>query len=121
MTKELKWYEYSQNNSGGFLLEPAENLYVQAYTAKEADEVAESFGVYEDWEFESDCDCCGVRWTFNAPYEFVTPLNDAEVEYKLQRYSKYASSKTCPIWMKVYADGTVKTSNDEKVEECKTK
>lgn len=62
------WYEYSQNNSGGNHvyddnLGLSERVFVEADSAKEADEYAESIGIYFDGVDDGiDCDCCGDRW-----------------------------------------------------------
>lgn len=58
-----KYYEYSQNNSGGGFIEPAVKVYIAAESAKEADKVAIKNGIYFDGvDNEIDCDCCGDRW-----------------------------------------------------------
>lgn len=58
-----KFYEYDQNNSGGFFIEPATAVYVEADSAEEADRIAERHGVYFDGVVDGmDCGCCGDRW-----------------------------------------------------------
>lgn len=62
----LKWFEYSQNNSGGgFDHQPESGIgyavWVQARNAAEADSRAKSIGLYFDGE--GDCSCCGNRWS----------------------------------------------------------
>lgn len=62
------WYEYSQNNSGGNHVYDdnrglSEWVFIEADSAKEADEYAESIGIYFNGVDDSvDCDCCGDRW-----------------------------------------------------------
>lgn len=62
------WFEYSQNNSGGSHVYDdnrglAEWVFVEADSAKEADEYAESIGIYFNGvDDDMDCDCCGDRW-----------------------------------------------------------
>lgn len=60
----LKWFEYNQNNSGG-RFQADENVnhyvYIQAHTSNEANEKAESIGIYFDGA--GDCPCCGNRWS----------------------------------------------------------
>jgi hypothetical protein len=65
----LKWYEYSQNNSGGwFDIRPSEGIgasvWVQARNYEEANRRAEQIGLYWDGADEDgpDCSCCGDRW-----------------------------------------------------------
>lgn len=65
----LKWYEYSQNNSGGaFQHDESAGIgyavWVQARNAEEADQRAEGIGLYFDGE--GDCPCCGDRWYSKA-------------------------------------------------------
>ena len=59
----MKFYEYDQNNSGGRFRGPAYKVYIEAPSAKVADSIAESQGLYFDGcERGEDCDCCGDRW-----------------------------------------------------------
>lgn len=60
------FYAYTQNNSGGeFVVDDNVKHYViiEANSAKEADEKAESIGLYFDGvKNGKDCPCCGDRW-----------------------------------------------------------
>lgn len=59
----MAYYTFVQNNSGGFYRGPLYFI-VEASDADEANEVAESYGVYFDGcEKEEDCECCGDRWS----------------------------------------------------------
>lgn len=65
MEKNLNWYHYRQNNSGGSFDYDAQNgisinVYVQAAGPSEADDLAQEAGVYFDSAL--DCNCCGARW-----------------------------------------------------------
>lgn len=84
----LKWYEYSQNNSGGwFDIRPEEGIgasvWVQARNYQEANSRAEAIGLYFDGE--GDCSCCGDRWsdkwdesgTTREPYIWASWREDA--------------------------------------------
>lgn len=58
----LKWFEFSQNNSGGnFVVDEnvSEFVFVQAASAEDAIEIAEQFCDNGD-----SCECCGDRWSF---------------------------------------------------------
>ena len=72
MTNSMKWYSFSQNNSGGYFRGPR-HVVVQAVNAAMADATAESFaGVYFDGCSRGlDCACCGDRWsrTWDGEYE----------------------------------------------------
>ena len=62
------WFEYSQNNSGGSHVYDdnrglSEWVFIEADSAKEADEYAESIGIYFNGvDDDMDCGCCGDRW-----------------------------------------------------------
>jgi len=61
----LKWYEYSQNNSGGWFQHDEDAgigyaVWVQARNYEEANQRAKAIGLYFDGE--GDCSCCGDRW-----------------------------------------------------------
>jgi len=60
----MTWYRYQQNNSGGAYSDPAVELFVEAPSEDEADERAETVGVYFDGGARGmDCSCCGDRWS----------------------------------------------------------
>jgi hypothetical protein len=60
------YYEFKQNNSGGWFEindEVSIRVYIEANSASEANEIAETHGIYFDGCAEgTDCDCCGDRW-----------------------------------------------------------
>ena len=58
---EPRWYEFDQNNSGGFFKGPAHKVWVQALSVEEACTVAEDHGLY--FGGAGDCSCCGDRWS----------------------------------------------------------
>lgn len=62
----LKFYEYSQNNTGGSFVTDdklCHSLFIEANSSTEADEIAEGLGCYWNGVDEgSDCPCCGDRW-----------------------------------------------------------
>lgn len=71
---ELKWYEYDQNNSGGFFISNdsvAHTVLIQAANKRIADMVAQdTAGIYFDGCHDGrDCYCCGDRW-----YRAYAPL-----------------------------------------------
>jgi len=66
VTLPLRWFVFRQNNSGGSF-DYDENVgihvYIQATSAKEANNRAEAIGIYfNGCEDGRDCDCCGDRW-----------------------------------------------------------
>jgi hypothetical protein len=74
--RKLGWYKFSQNNSGGSHHsdeDVAQYVFIQAYSAKEANRLAENIGIYFDGSlWGRDCDCCGDRW--EPAYERETDL-----------------------------------------------
>ncbi len=63
---EVKYYDFSQNNSGGTFANDenvAENVIIAARNKDEANSRAESVGIYfNGCDDERDCECCGDRW-----------------------------------------------------------
>ena len=60
----MKFYTFSQNNSGGFFTGPAEYVIIEAQDAQDANRRAEEAGLYfNGCESGSDCPCCGDRWS----------------------------------------------------------
>tara|TARA_R110000824_G_scaffold161892_1_gene337395 strand:- start:2273 stop:2641 length:369 start_codon:yes stop_codon:yes gene_type:complete len=62
----LRWFTYQQNNSGGSFNKDSavdRNVFVQAPSADEANEIAVKIGIYFDGCSRGiDCSCCGDRW-----------------------------------------------------------
>jgi len=62
------FYTYRQNNSGGSFHTDLKSgitnyVIIEAKSADDADDRAESIGLYFDGcEKDMDCDCCGDRW-----------------------------------------------------------
>lgn len=71
--RELKFYEFSQNNSGGsFVVDDkvCHRLFVEAESEDEANSIAENLGCYWNGVDEgSDCPCCGDRWYSGYPID----------------------------------------------------
>jgi hypothetical protein len=67
-SKTNKFYMFRQNNPGGsFTFNAKEgigiNVIIEATSAKEANDKAESIGIYfNGCDRGIDCDCCGDRW-----------------------------------------------------------
>jgi hypothetical protein len=60
----MKFYHYSQNNSGGqFTGGMPHDLIIEAESAEDANRRAEDAGAYFDGVGDGqDCECCGDRW-----------------------------------------------------------
>jgi hypothetical protein len=114
--KELKWYEFSQNNSGGSFV-VNENLshrvYIQALDTASAISKAEDMGIYfNGCEDGRDRSCCGDRW--HEPYgEVKFPLeygNDL-IFKNIEEYAQYLADEygwTRPDIYLHYANGDKK-------------
>lgn len=59
----MKFFLFSQNNSGGSFAPPAYYVFIEAATPEEANRLAvEKAEIYFDPKCEIDCPCCGSRW-----------------------------------------------------------
>lgn len=68
------YYLYRQNNTHGFLESPALRVVVKADSPTEADRIAMENGVYFDYGFREDCECCGMRWQPASDYNATDTL-----------------------------------------------
>lgn len=63
IAESMKWFEFSQNNSGGYFIDNddvCETVFIQARNAREAVNMAEIlFEPYSEY-----CGCCGERWSY---------------------------------------------------------
>ena len=112
----LKWFEFNQNNSGGWFVVDknlCERLYIQAESQAESIAIAETLGVYFNGvENEIDCGCCGDRW--------YTPIENKEqerIEEIAQDWAIRYGSWTTPACRFFYADGSVKEIFGERKDE----
>lgn len=66
-TRNLKWFEFKQNNSGGYFKvddKVCNRLFIEAEDFDEAVYKAEELGCYWNGVSEGiDCPCCGDRWS----------------------------------------------------------
>lgn len=80
------FYHFHQNNSGGFLAEPACEVFIEADTAEEANAIGLENGIYFDGCSKNiDCNCCGDRWyrAFNGD----RLENEEELQAHIEAYS----------------------------------
>lgn len=89
--KKLFWFEFHQNNSGGYYEEDenvCEFVYIQAHNAREAIEKAKRF-----CDNSNSCRCCGDRWSFyvcdgdgtDAPMLYGEPLETYNSGFLLKK------------------------------------
>lgn len=59
------WYEFDQNNSGGYFVKDdfvSELVFVQAMSADQAEDImCDLIDKADAWDY---CECCGERWSF---------------------------------------------------------
>lgn len=83
-TVDLKWFHFSQNNSGGYFKRDenlAEDVWIQARNAKDAEQKAEA--LFSESNYDS-CPCCGDRWSIyvtdedgtDEPMRYNTPARE---------------------------------------------
>jgi len=81
------FYMYSQNNSGGWFQQDDDVVHyviIEADSPSEADDRAESIGIYFDGiDRGLDCECCGDRWSrtwdsdgTEVPSLYGTPIEE---------------------------------------------
>lgn len=105
----MRWWHYSQNNSGGYFSGPAHHIVVEANAPAEADKRAEEAGAYFDGcDTGNDCWCCGDRWrrTYDDSGD-PEPMIYGEPAMEHRDY--WVDSIGCPSVLIVHADGTRET------------
>ena len=60
----IRWFAWSQNNSGGFYMEPGKNVLIEAHSKLEAIAIFDA-EYYDDFY---NCECCGDRWSHEPDY-----------------------------------------------------
>lgn len=96
----MKFYIFDQNNSGGRFGLPAMYVFVEADSAKAANDIAREKGLYFNGvSYGRDCECCGDRW-------YACDESDAcdDVISYLSVYSR-SFYEDVPYGMVYYADG----------------
>lgn len=90
MSQETKFYEISQNNSGGsFDVDSnlCHRIIIEASSLKEATRIAEDLGCYWDGVHKGyDCSCCGDRWHEPSDYVDIEEMNKKWNGFGVQEY-----------------------------------
>ena len=119
----MKFYEISQNNSGGFFVEDdklCHRLYIEAETSEEATEIAEGLGCYWDGCSDgTDCSCCGDRWYPPQDEVELPAIWDKETKLKtIEEYAQHVANEygDDPVDSRIfYKDGRIlEISKEEK-------
>lgn len=122
LEKTYGWYEFHQNNSGGFFEvndDVAPTVLIQAGSAKEANSKAQEIGIYFDGCRDGrDCNCCGDRWreahgalkSFEVfglrKQEMIEHINVRDFAKTLAN-ENFADDPSSPQVILYYADGSV--------------
>lgn len=114
MSTELKWYEFSQNNSGGdfeVTTELCHRLFIEARNDVEALAKGLEMGVYLNGVRGGiDCGCCGDRWYEPNKVELPLKYSESLTFNEIKPYAQYLADKygwTTPDARIYYADGKV--------------
>jgi hypothetical protein len=84
------WYEFDQNNSGGYFERDdfvSDLVYIQAMDADQAERIMhEMIDKADAWSF---CECCGERWSFWGIKGFEVPTHyDSPISEGVSLFSK---------------------------------
>lgn len=123
--RDLKWFKFEQNNSGGsFDVDDkvCHRLFIEAESFDDAVEKAEELGCY--WHGVAsgiDCPCCGDRWDKwnDKPVDIEKYKTEGYKTWRngiikfndIEEYAQYLSNEfgwTTPDARIYYNDGTVK-------------
>lgn len=102
------FYEFRQNNSGGFWREPGMSVIIEANSSEEANVIAETKGLYfNGCEEGLDCDCCGDRWyrawsDKDGEESFTTPERG-------EIYEEWAKRDSVKQYVIYFKDGSEKS------------
>lgn len=107
---ETRFWEYSQNNSGGsFDYNPSQGIghyvIVEAHSADDADHRAQAIGLYFDGY--GDCSCCGDRWSHAYGKGSADPEHYGEVLEMAEDDMRFDSPEDKPYIFVHYIDGRV--------------
>lgn len=121
------FYEFNQNNSGGYFVEDdtlCHRLFIEADNVKEAVNKAEELGCYWNGVASGiDCSCCGDRW--HEPWDDEGEVFPKELEVSdwssldnwNKKYGKYEVIEK-PIRESSYFEGKIKIDNIEDYAQC---
>jgi hypothetical protein len=111
MDHDMKFYEFSQNNTGGYFDVDAQvchRLFIEADSARAAKQKALDLGVYFDGiDKGMDCPCCGDRWYGCEEVEFPH-YSGAETVEDVAQFLADTYGWTTPDARIFYKDGSVK-------------
>jgi len=111
----MKFFEFSQNNSGGSFEvndKLCYRLFIEADSRKDAIYMAEEMGVYFNGVDDGiDCPCCGNRWYTPDDIKFPLKYSEKKEFHNIEEYAQHLADHygwTSPDARIFYKDGTVK-------------
>jgi len=115
MKKNLSWYEFTQNNSGGsFEVDDklCHRIFIEDENYENAKERALDMGVYFDGcDAGIDCPCCGDRWSdWENKVEFPIKYDSKNIFTEIIPYAQYLANEygwTKPDARLYYKNGEV--------------
>ena len=117
----MKWFEFTQNNSGGrFIVDDkvCHRLLIEAESFNDAVKKAEELGCYWDGVAKGiDCPCCGDRWVTWDEEPIDLEFYKTEGCNTIEEYAQYLANNyawTTPDIRIYYNDGVVKEIFKEK-------
>lgn len=118
----MNWYNFTQNNSGGYFDvddKVCHRLFIEAESFDDAIKKAEELGCYWDGVNKGiDCSCCGDRWSImrdNNPInieKYATEGWRGRIKFRnIEEYAQFMANEygwTVPDIRIYYHDGNVK-------------
>lgn len=102
---KLKWFGFSQNNSGGYFEENenvCEYVIIQAHNAQEAISIGEQF-----MDNSGSCPCCGDRWSFyvddsdgtDSPSIYGEPIDKMTKSWAIEKAILHYYDRTKKVYV----------------------
>lgn len=92
-------YVYDQNNSGGYFIDPAILVVVDADSPEEADSLALENGVY--FNSSADCECCGPRWSSQSGGYPDIAESVEELNERVKANASWAEESKIPLVLSI--------------------
>jgi hypothetical protein len=104
-----KFFTFRQNNSYGKWIGP-EFIIIEAYSAEQANTIAEECGIYFDGcRTGQDCPCCGDRWNSQYSDNEGTEVPEIYGEHYSNYKSYFQDKEICVVIH--YLDGRIDNKN----------
>lgn len=102
----MKWFHYSQNNTGGTFIGPAGHVCIEAENAADADVRAVAAGLYfNGCDDGTDCSCCGDRWSAKSEWDRKGTDEPMVYDERAAEYEDYFADRVPVSVLVIHADG----------------